>query len=307
MKKRWGIFSLWIFILAGLAPLYGKGFIMQKNIEVAADEVQNTVISFGGTISVLGKVEANVIAFGGNIIIEGDVDDTVLGIGSQIKLKPGAVIKGDVICLGGLLQKSPEAVIQGDIINLEMKNPSDIKRFFREGLGGLFGVSLIPFLLIIKLISLFVWLVFAVALAGIFPRQLAYASSQIRVRFWPITGLGILSIMIFALLVAMAALLSLILIGIPILIVLVIFGIFIKVFGRVVLFYFLGDSLLAAKGKKPANSMTRVLLGFVLVGVISFIPLLGALVTFLLSVIGWGVVILTKFGTRENWFKKAVS
>jgi hypothetical protein len=44
--------------------------------------------------------------------------------------------------------------------------------------------------------------------------------------------------------------------------------------------------------------------GLILVSIIMFIPLFGFLISFCLSIIGWGVVIKTKFGTTESIFKR---
>ena len=64
------IFSLiFLFLISGFSPLNGQGLILQKNITVEQYDVQDNVVSFGGTILVKGTVKENVIAFGGNIII----------------------------------------------------------------------------------------------------------------------------------------------------------------------------------------------------------------------------------------------
>ena len=117
-------------------------------------------------------------------------------------------------------------------------------------------------------------------------------------------GTGLLAIIIFAGLVIFSVLLSFILIGIPILLALIIIGVVIKIFGRIVLFYFFGESLARAFGSKRPTAFLAVFLGLILVGLISFIPILGSLFTFVLSILGWGVVIRTKFGTTENWFRR---
>jgi hypothetical protein len=155
------------------------------------------------------------------------------------------------------------------------------------------------------LISVFLWFLLALLLAAFFPRQISYASAQIRKSFWPIFGTGLLSIIIFSGLVIFSALLCFVLIGIPILLSLIIIGFFIKIFGRVVLFYFFGESLINAFGKNKVSPLLAVVLGLILVSLVSFIPVIGVLFTFFMSIVGWGVVIRTKFGTTENWFKKA--
>jgi len=178
----------------------------------------------------------------------------------------------------------------------------------RDALGLLsgFGIApLIPFLIIIKLIGLFTWLILALAMTAIFPRQLSLASSQIRKSFWPIFGIGLLTIIIFTGLIIFSAFLSLILIGIPILLALIFVAIVIKIFARVTVFYFFGESLARGFGAKQPSPLLIVILGWLLVGIITFIPILGSLFSFVLSIIGWGAVIRTKFGTTENWFRRS--
>ncbi len=300
MKNK-RLFPLIFLLLLSLSlPLSAQGVVIKKDIHVAEDEVQDNVISLGGEVLIQGKVEESVVAFGGTVTIEGEVGEVVLGLGTQITLKSTAKINGDVVSLGGTLDKEPGSRVDGDTIYMEMESLKDVFSI----LGG-FGIAgLIPILIIIKLITLFIWFILAVILAAFFPRQLSLASSQIRKSFWPVFGTGLLTIIIFIGLFIFSALLCFILIGIPILLALIIIGVVIKIFGRVVLFYFFGESLARAFGSKQPSAFLAVLLGLILVGVISFIPILGSLFSFVLSILGWGVVIRTKFGTTENWFRR---
>jgi hypothetical protein len=172
--------------------------------------------------------------------------------------------------------------------------------------GGLFSFPLIPIILIIKLIGFFVWLLIALVMSALFPRQLALASSQIRTAFWPVVGTGVVAIMLFGGLVVIFALLSLVLIGIPFLLMLGALGLIVKIFGQVALFYFFGESLSKSSSRRNPAPAVAVVIGLVVVSFIKFIPILGLLFSFCLSVIGWGVTIRTKFGTRENWLKRKV-
>lgn len=305
MKNKRMFPLILLILLLGFAPLKGEGFVVKKDIHVAEDEVQDNVISFGGDILIEGKVRESVVAFGGTIVVRGEVGDLVLGFGTEITLKSSAIIRGDVASIGGILNKEPGSVIEGDTIYFETSE--DIKKFLKEGLAGVFSLTLLPLLLIIKLITVIIWLFLAVIIAALFPRQISFASSQIRKSFWSIFGIGLLSIIIFTGLIIFAALLCFILIGIPILLSLIIIGIGIKIFGRVILFYFFGESLARGFGRSKTSPILAVILGLVLVSIIGFIPVLGTLFSFCLSIIGWGVVIRTKFGTTESWFRKKVA
>ena len=300
MKNRYLYSLILIFLLGGISPLLGQGFILQKDIIVERDEVQDNVVGLGGEILIKGTVTENAMAFGGTIILEGKVQGSIVGFGAEIRLKSSAEVDGDVISLGGSIEKENGSVIDGDTVQFGLESYADIQEFLKEGLGGVFGMKIIPLLLIIKLFALFIWFILAVLLAAVFPRPIVYASSQIRTQFWPVFGTGLLGIIIFTGLVIFSAFLSLILIGIPILIALVFLGIVIKIFGRVILFHLFGESLSKAFGSKNASVIGAVILGFILVSFIGFIPIFGSLFYFVLSILGWGSVIRTKFGTKNN-------
>ncbi len=301
MNKK--IFCLAIlFLFFGLIPLQGQGFVFKKDIVVEEGEIQDNIISFGGEIRIEGTVTDSVINFGGTIIIEGEVEKTVVGFGSDIILKSTARIQGDVLSLGGTLDKDPGAIIKGDTVYFSTSD--EVSKFFKEGFAGVFGFSVLPLLIIFRLITLVIWFILAIILVTIFPKQISFASNQIRTSFWPIFGTGILSIIIFTGLIIFSVFLCFILIGIPILLALAAIGIVIKIFGRVVIFYFLGDWIFKAFGGKQASGLLAVILGLLLFGLLGFIPVIGSLFSFVLSIIGWGVVIRTKFGSAENWFKR---
>jgi hypothetical protein len=234
--------------------------------------------------------------------VAGEVGETVVGFGSDIRLSSSARIGGDVISLGGSLDKDPGAVIEGDTVYFGTSE--EVSEFLKQGFAGFLGFSLLPLLIIFKLITLVIWFILAIILVAIFPKQITFASGQIRKSFWPTFGTGILSIIIFTGLIIFSVFLCFILIGIPILLALLAIGTVIKIFGRVVIFYFLGDWIFKAFGGRQASGLLAVILGLFLFGLIGFIPVVGSLFSFVLSVLGWGTVIRTKFGSVENWFKK---
>jgi len=304
-KKNLALLTvLTVLTLGAIAPLGAQqSFTLQKDITVAAGEVQDNVIAIGGNVIVEGRVIESVVAIGGTILISGEVGQAVVGIGSCITLKPSANIKGDVVSLGGTLNKEPGCTIQGDTVYFL---PSEIGgRLFKGGLfKGIFALPLFPIFFIIKLIGAFLMLLVTLVVAGLFPRQIVRASGQVRASFWPVFGTGLLGIIIYAGAVIFSALLCFVLIGIPILIALIWVGIAIKLFGRVVLYFFFGESILKAFGAKNVSAIGASLAGLVLVSLIDLIPFVGLLFSLILNIVGWGVVVRTKFGTTENWFRK---
>ncbi len=296
------VIALLATVLAATLPLAAyQSMTLKKNLRVEAGETQENVMTLGGHIVVEGTVKSSVVAIGGTIEIGGEVGEAVVGIGSAITLKSTAVIKGDVISIGGKLVKDAGCVVEGDTVDFDFGEIG--AHFFKGGFAkGFLSVSLIPLLLILKLIGIFVWFLLAFFVAALFPRQIAYATHEVRTHFWPVFWTGLLAIIIFTALFLLAALLCLVLIGIPIIFALFLAGIIIKVFGRVVMFFLIGESLLRSLGSRKPSTLGAVTIGLFAVSLAGFIPVLGFLFTFVLNIVGWGAALRTKFGTMENWF-----
>jgi hypothetical protein len=291
------IFWLIFLILTPVSMLAQEKFTIKSDIYVAEDEVQDNVFSFGGDIIIKGKIKESVVSLGGSITIEGEVGETVLGIGTNIQLKSRALIGADVVCIGGTLNKEPGTTIKGDAIYF--KSPQDV---FSKGIFS--SSRFYPFFFFLKLITSFIWLILAIVLALALPRQISYASDQIKESLGPIIGTGLLSLVIFIALCLFSALLSFLIIGIPILLSLILLAVVFKVFGNVVLFHFTGNSLSKLLRNKHPSLLLSIFLGFILITLLTSLPIFGAVLSFILTAIAWGVAIRTKFGTTENWFKK---
>jgi hypothetical protein len=305
IQKIWLFPALALLLVVAVVPVRGQeSFTLQKDILVAKDEVQDNIFAMGGHVQVDGIVRKSVIALGGTITVSGEVKEAVVGIGSGIILTSSAVIKGDVVALGGTLTKEPGCIIGGDTVYF--KSSEIPAKFFKNGFLNFFTLSFVPFILALRLILIFVWFLVALIVVAIFPRQVSLASSQIRFSFWPVFGTGVLVLTVYTGLVILAALFSLLLIGIPILLALIAVGVLIKLFGQVAIFHFFGDSLARALGNQKATPLLAVILGLILVSFLKFIPILGFLFSFVLSILGWGVAIRTKFGTTENWFRRKI-
>jgi len=300
MRKRYLFAGLALALAGAVLPLRGgQDISFGDAVSVAEGEVQENIISFGGHVTVEGRIKESIVVFGGSITLSGEVGDSVVGFGSKITLTSTAVVKNDVASIGGTLNKEPGCVIEGDTVYF--KGGQALSKLFS---GSIFSFPLIPIILIIKLIGFFVWLLIALIMSALFPRPLTLASSQIRTAFWPIVGTGLAGIIIFGALVVVFALLSLVLIGIPFLLLLGAIGLAVKIFGQVAIFHFFGESLGKSFGHGGPSTLAAILIGLVVVSFLKFIPILGFFFSFCLSLMGWGVTIRTRFGTRENWLKK---
>jgi hypothetical protein len=293
--------------LLGLLPAWGDQtggdrIGWKDTIFVAADETRDSVASFGGDVVIDGKVRRSVFAMGGTITVGGEVGDAVVGLGSRIVLKSTAVVKGDLVSMGGTIEKEPGFRVEGDTVFF--KGPLFSDKVFKNGLWGLIFFPFWPIVLIVKMVNIFLWALAAFLAAMIMPKQIGRASAQLRTSFWPVLGTGILAHIVFGFLAVFSALLCLILIGVPILFALLMAGLAIKVFGRVALFYFFGESLARSFKWNAPTALGASFLGLLLIEVVGFIPIFGVLFKAVLTALGWGLAVRTKFGTVDNWFKK---
>ncbi|MEN6561599.1 MAG: hypothetical protein ABFD52_12565 [Acidobacteriota bacterium] len=306
MKKVLAAALLGLLVLAPLAaPAAARAEISsRKEIRVAPGETQEEIVSFGGHVLIEGKVKGDVVVFGGSITISGEVGQSVVGVGSRIQVKSTASVAKDLAALGGTLEKEPGCAIGGDTIYFQTREIGD--RLFREGhvFDGVFSLSIIPIIVAAKLVMIVLWLIIALMGAGLLPRQIAYAGGEIRKRFWPDLGIGLLAIIVFLMVMFFAGMLCFILVGIPIAMALGVGGFIIWVFGRLAVLYFLGESALRGFRSTNITAMSAVLMGLLVFSLAGFVPVLGLLFTLAMNAVGWGVALRTKFGTRENWFVK---
>lgn len=302
MNRSTALVLLGIGLILGLSAV-GRGQVvdLHHDIVVGAGESQDTVFILGGTATVDGLVKKSVVALGGTVIVSGTVEDSVVGIGASITLKSTAVVKKDVVAIGGSLTREPGATVGNDTVYFDLSR--FVPRFMRgDGAKGFFSLSIVPVILILKLITVFLWLVMTLVVASIFPKQIVLASAQVRRSFWPTFGIGFLGFIIFTGLIIISALLCLILIGIPILLFVGVAALALRIFGQVTMFQFFGESLAKSFGKPNPSVLGASLLGLLIVSLIGFVPVIGLLFSFVISILAFGVAIMTKFGTTENWF-----
>jgi len=309
MKKRLILALLGLFILAPFAATAaaaqtGAEAGTSKEVLVAAGATQEKIFSLGGHVVIEGTVRADVMVIGGSITISGEVGQSVVGIGSRVVVRSTAVIKEDLAALGGTLEKEPGCSIGGDTIYFQTRELSD-KLFRDDGFfQGVFSLSIIPVIIVVKLVIIFLWFIAALLGAALFPKPIAYAAGEIRKHFWPVFGTGLVAIAVFMVVFTFAVLLSFILIGIPLALALGAAGFIVEVFGRLAVLYFLGDGALRAFRSRSVSPVGAVMMGLLVISVAGFVPVLGFLFGFAMNILGWGVAIRTKFGSRENWFVK---
>ncbi len=293
---------LWAIVCWSLLPgslLFGyqqgssSALHVEKEVRVGPGEIQENLVLLGGAASVEG--------LWARITVSGTVNGDIFSLGGRIELAPTALVRGDVVCIGGTLIKEPGCRIEGDTTYLRL---SHLVPKFADGWKGFLKMTVLPFLLIFKLVMVFIWAAVTVVVVHVVPKRITFASEKMRTSFGAVLGTGALGFLIYLVLVGMAALLCLFLIGIPILLALLLAHFFITLFGRVVVYHYAGERLVQAFGGRSVTPLGASLLGLLAVGVLTFIPLVGLLVSLVVNFLVFGAALLTKFGTVENWFAR---
>jgi hypothetical protein len=153
-----------------------------------------------------------------------------------------------------------------------------------------------PFMLIWRSGFLILWVALSAAIAALF--QPAILRSQAVLRQAPARGaaLGFLWTILFWILLAACLFLSMIVIGVPLLIVLLAFELALRAFGMTVIFAVVGDRL-ARRLKHPNASLyAAVFGGACLLGLLRLIPILGSLIWFVAGLFGVGATLASRFG-----------
>ncbi len=274
------------YVLKSGETLADSLFVLGGNAELEQDSV----------------VKGDVVVIGGNLSADGGIRGHILILGGYVQLGANAVVDGNITTMGGSLNKDPEAQVKGDIT-------SESAGSMRLVLPGQVFVPSAPVVYPHTLDALW-WLWLPVA------TLVMAALAMIVVMFWPkpieragkavvsqplvAGGMGLIT-MLASPFVLVALILTLLLI--PLAPVAALALIVTAVFGWVVLGAELGKRLAEVfkQDWHPALSagLGTFALTFVAMGVDKILICVGWILPFLVTALGLGAVILTRYGTRE--------
>jgi hypothetical protein len=277
------------------------GFLMGGRQVIERGEVsRDELVMMGGSVRIDGEARSDVVVLGGSLTVNGTARDVVL-VGGTMRVGPDAHIRGDLVNVGGSLNRSPGARVDGEVVNVGVSG-LDWVPFFGMGdfsLGRWWGLS--PFHVAARTTQLVYWLLLAVlvvALAGDRVSSAAHSIAREPLRFGIIGFVGF-----FALCLATVFffVLSLLIIGIPFLLALLLIWWLSYIFGMVAVFQVIGQKLLPVFGKQDASQIGLAVVGGVALSLLHYFPLIGSLFWVIAACIGLGSVFATRFGTNRPW------
>lgn len=286
MKKSILLFRPVIFVLLFLSMLSFSWaeeykFVRQMKLE-KGESAQSSLISFRGAIQIDGTLNGSVLQVGGKLIVSGHVTADIIALGTEVQLMDNAVIDGDFLLIGGSLQRIGTVLIKGEYFFVKIGS----KQIESTFLPLFWGANALSFL---KFVKILLWLLLGIMVYTMLPSRLHTMKLMLQkdalVKFGFV---GLLTVLSLLLAIAMLILLSLIIVGIPLLIVVLIAGTALLLVSRTLMMYSLGAYL--TKFTRHTNPIFSVCFGAILLGLIRFLPLAGSLLLILIDLIGIGIV-----------------
>lgn len=252
-----------------------------EDIRVGQGETVHSVFTMGGDAEILGRVIDNVVSMGGDVVVRngGVVGGDVMTTGGDLEVEPGGIVQGRVATLGGEVDIAQGAsAVQWQA---PPQRPGRGETFVQRVVGAGAGFGLL-FLL-------------GLVLVGSMSERhthLVRAIVKQPIRSGMTGILGVIGTIVATVVLIITV------IGIPGAIVVGLGG-FVGVYaGMAVAASVLGAALpIAALKNRPVAQLAA---GVAILYVAWIIPLgIGRLVVLLLAVLGFGAILLTRFGKRD--------
>lgn len=263
-----------------------------EGVELGADERTDNVVVFGGDVTVLGDVRESVVAIGGQIWISGTVGDVVVAVGQDVILEAGAVVDGDVVSVGGDVRRDPSAVVNGEITVVAWSG-------LGESWDEILGFGLLAFLGL-SIWGFFGWLIVMFVIGwlmlSLLPNPMERHADALRASPMHALGWGVLAFLLF---VPLMMVMVLTILGIFLIPLLVLAYVYAGIVGVIVSALLLGHKLSDPLKREQISPVSALAIGLVILGLIRLVPVLGAVVTLVLWLFGFGIVLATRFGTRS--------
>lgn len=295
-------------------------------VTVDEDELAEEVVAVGGSVRVDGEVERDVVAVGGAVRIKGRVGGQVVSVGGGVYLEPGAVVEGDVSSVGGTIHRGEGARIEGQSSEVGFVPFISSRRGDWDGDfgpwsfwgGGMNAVGEVIGLVFLALLSCLVVLVAR--------RPLERVDRQLMAEPWKAGLVGFLAQLLFLpLLIVVTVLLAITVVGCALFLLypfLFLGLILLALLGYVAVAHRVGRWVEGRFGRSYGSPFAAVIIGVVVIqiwsvignvlgmgnGVLDFFSgmflLLGWAVTYVAWTVGFGAVLLARFGAEPGYWPR---
>jgi hypothetical protein len=265
---------------------------INQDITIRAGEThEGNVTCVRGHVTIDGHVNGDVTVVAGSLDLRGSVDGDVTGVLTRLQLDEKSSVEGDVTNVGGTLERNG-ATVQGHVMNIPLGlTLPNWGHGWRGGWGAFAGLFFWW-----KLFAIFLFFVCALLLAALVPERIRLISEEAPARLFTAFIFGLVGYVVF---VFVQLFLVLTLIGIPLVFLSYLVFVVLKWLAMSGIFHQIGLRIGRAMGREMS------LLGAILLGLLPFavlrlipVPCLGFSIWFLVEILAFGYLILTRVGTR---------
>jgi hypothetical protein len=252
--------------------------VITGRVVVASHETVGDVVILNGDARIDGRVDGSVFALNGDVTVRGSVRNNAIAANGRVVMASGAHVGGDVTSREHV-RISPGATVDGNV--------RSVNRRFALGGIGIAAALLLWFAVIVST------LVFGLLLLVIAPRAVDAFADAGRTAIGASIGLGVAAAIGLPLL---GLILLASVVGLPLgATVLLTLG-FLYMLGYVASAFFLGRLIL----RPPRNRFVAYLVGWGILSVAGFIPVLNVIVLIAATVYGLGTVVVATFRARRG-------
>ncbi len=301
MNKRFLAILLLVLVLTGTGFTYAAPSL-PGTVSAAMAAVNFQVDGEASIVKVLSDIEiaagetvnGDVVGVLGDVTVDGEVNGDVVAVLGDVKINH--IVRGDVISVLGRITKGPNAQILGQIIETNRPGGLNLPQIehlpfrnmpFRFG----WGYRLFNLVLLFGLAAL------TLALLPDNVRSMSAALGRDPGRKLLVGFIAILLVPVLFFLTAIS------LIGIPLIPFIVLAIVIGKFIGYVAVAMFVG-SRLRQTGGLHTGTFLELFLGILLLWLVTLVPVFGWLSGLVVTMIALGLVLDTKFGTHNPWFRR---
>lgn len=265
---------------------------IRRNVSVAGGYVEilgpagvgGSILAFGGELILSAPVGGNVKAAAGEMLISDTIDGDVEAAAGKIRLTPEAQINGDLTYSSEEeISLEPGAVISGTVTRKDSSGFFDISA---EKMSVVFFGTYI----FTALVNFFSTLLIGLILLYLCPEFMKRTVEILREKTLSSAGAGFLAVILTPIIIIS---LMLTILGIPLALILTGIYIIYLYVSRVFVIHWAGHLVLKKSGKESSSGWV-FFTGLIVFTVLSVIPVIGGIITFLATVFGLGSLLLSK-------------
>ncbi len=297
-------------LVFGVAPALaqdgdgGKVVVGQDYVLAAGNQLHGDLAVLGGSAVIEDGAEVigNVAVAGGSLTVSGRITGDVSVFGGRIELRSPAVVEGDVATFGGELTQDEGATVNGHVVQgfgaansaqppalttPQPPQPTSLLRILLNYIWQVLGaIGLALALAALGLLALVM-----------FPQQTERVAKTAVASPLVTFGVGVLTLLIV---LGLSAILAVTICLAPIAILLVLVSAVAWIFAWVAMGWLVGQRLLEAIKLRNPNPLLEAILGIFLITLLwRAVPCLGWLFWFIITSLGLGAIVLTRFGTQS--------